>query len=86
MFWPIATSDDGYGIAILERAFLLLGFEDCNDGILESGYEKVASSIRTLLGNCRTVRGRANSVVPRTSNMIRQTMSLAGFMARLCSS
>ena len=42
VFWPIATSDDDYGIAILERAFLSLGFEDCNDGILESGYEKVA--------------------------------------------
>jgi hypothetical protein len=42
VFWPAATPDDEYGIGILERAFLSLGFEDCSDGSLELGYEKVA--------------------------------------------
>ncbi len=42
VYWPIATSDDDYGIGILEQAFLSLGFDECNDSTLESGYEKVA--------------------------------------------
>jgi hypothetical protein len=40
--WPIATTGDDYGIGVLEQAFLSLGFEDCSDTTLESGYEKVA--------------------------------------------
>ena len=40
--WPVAVPNDEYGIGILERAFLSLGFEDCNDGSLESEFEKVA--------------------------------------------
>ena len=40
--WPIAASDDDYGIGILEQAFLALGFEDCNDSTLELGYVKGA--------------------------------------------
>ncbi len=40
--WPIVTIHDDYGIGVLEQAFLTLGFEDCGDSALESGYEKVA--------------------------------------------
>ncbi len=40
--WPIATAEYDYGIGILEQSFLSLGFEDCHDGSLEPGYEKVA--------------------------------------------
>jgi hypothetical protein len=46
--WPIATPDDDYGIGTLEQAFLSLGFEDCDDGSLESDYEKVALYGTTL--------------------------------------
>jgi hypothetical protein len=40
--WPIATSEDDYGIGVLEQAFVSLGFEDCDDGSVEPGYDKVA--------------------------------------------
>jgi len=46
--WPIATPEDDYGIGILEQAFLSLGFENCDDGNLESDYEKVVLYGATL--------------------------------------
>jgi hypothetical protein len=46
--WPVVTADDDYGIGILEQAFVSLGFQDCNDGIFESGFEKVALYGSTL--------------------------------------
>ncbi len=42
VYWPIATAIDDYGIAALKQAFLALGFQDCDDGSLESGHEKLA--------------------------------------------
>src|SRR4051794_7557364 len=41
-YWPTATAPDDYGIGVLQQAYLSLGFEDCEDGLLEVGYEKVA--------------------------------------------
>ena len=42
VYWPVASSEDDYGIGALERAFLSLGFEDCDNSGLESDCEKVA--------------------------------------------
>ncbi len=42
VFWPIDTSWDEHGIADLELAFKSLKYEDCPDGSLEPGFEKVA--------------------------------------------
>ena len=42
VFWPVDASRDEHGIAALENAFKSLGFVECADGTLESGFEKVA--------------------------------------------
>ena len=42
IFWPLEVSRDEYGICALEEAFKSLGFAECSDGTLESGFEKVA--------------------------------------------
>jgi hypothetical protein len=41
-YWPIESPPGDYGIGILERAFMALGFQDCVDGSLEDGFAKVA--------------------------------------------
>ena len=42
IYWPDQTSQNDYGIGALERAFKVLGYEECDDERLESGFEKVA--------------------------------------------
>src|SRR5205807_1430652 len=42
VYWPVDLSADEAGLAALEHAFLILGYEECADGSLEPGYEKVA--------------------------------------------
>ena len=43
MFWPASPPVEDFGIGVLERAFMELGFVDCSlDDALEPGYEKVA--------------------------------------------
>ncbi|MBV9122139.1 MAG: hypothetical protein JO112_02105 [Planctomycetes bacterium] len=42
VFWPVELAADDHGIGALEQAFLQLGFQDCPDGSLEVGFEKVA--------------------------------------------
>jgi hypothetical protein len=42
VFWPIEPHPDDYGLEILVQAFVSLGFEQCDDGAFENGYEKVA--------------------------------------------
>lgn len=42
VFWPVESSRDDHGIGALERAFEALGYEECPDGSLEPGFEKVA--------------------------------------------
>lgn len=42
-YWPVtALHEDNDDIAALKRAFAALGFEDCADGELEVGFQKVA--------------------------------------------
>ncbi len=41
-YWPVETSPDDHGIGTLQRAFEALGYEECPDGDLESGFQKVA--------------------------------------------
>lgn len=41
-FWPISSPPGEYGLWVLEQAFEKLGFEQCADGRLEAGFEKVA--------------------------------------------
>lgn len=41
-YWPVEVPPDDYGIAVLDLAFKALGFEECRDGGLEAGFEKVA--------------------------------------------
>jgi hypothetical protein len=42
IYWPTQAAHGDYGIGILAQAFVELGFEDCIDGSLEEGFEKVA--------------------------------------------
>lgn len=43
LFWPVEiTGEPDYGIASLETAFQSLGYLECSDDTLESGFEKVA--------------------------------------------
>ena len=42
VYWPVPVSPMEYGIGILEHALRSLGYEDCDDGALEPGFEKVA--------------------------------------------
>lgn len=41
-YWPTPTPPEDYGIGVLVQAFASLGFEECADALLESGFEKVA--------------------------------------------
>lgn len=41
-FWPIPTSPHDCGIGNLEQALASIGYEPCQDGSLESGFQKVA--------------------------------------------
>jgi hypothetical protein len=42
LYWPVSVPQDEYGIAVLEQAFATLGYEECADGAMETGYVKVA--------------------------------------------
>lgn len=42
VYWPEPIDPFDCGLEVLRRAFRLLGYEDCPDGTLEAGYEKVA--------------------------------------------
>lgn len=42
LHWPVQATEGDYGIGVLEQAFFELGFEGCDDGILEVEHEKVA--------------------------------------------
>jgi hypothetical protein len=42
LFWPTTVADDDFGIGVLEQAYRNLGYEECADGDLESGFEKAA--------------------------------------------
>jgi hypothetical protein len=49
VYWPTKSQSDDYGLGILVEAFRSLGFEECDDGTLENGYEKVALYGSTFL-------------------------------------
>jgi len=40
--WPVNSSRNDHGIGNLVEAFLALGYEECENGTLEDGFEKVA--------------------------------------------
>lgn len=42
LYWPVEVSPDDYGVSVLIRAFQSLGYETCEDGNQELGFEKVA--------------------------------------------
>jgi hypothetical protein len=42
IYWPIANAPDDYSPGVLERVFIFLGYVECADGSLETGFEKVA--------------------------------------------
>lgn len=42
VYWPVESSRDDYGIGNLVEAFRSLGFEECDSGTLEAGFEKLA--------------------------------------------
>ncbi len=79
MFWPIDSPRDDHGIGVLVLAFKKLGFEECDDGELEDGFEKVAlygsalmytHAARQLL----MASGQASLVKSRTLRTRRQTL------------
>ncbi len=49
VYWPVEAIRDEYEIATLKAAFAALGYRECSDGSLESGYEKVALFGTTFL-------------------------------------
>ena len=42
VFWPVDSSRDDHGIGNVVEAFRSLGYEECDDGTLEAGFEKLA--------------------------------------------
>ncbi len=42
VYWPAEVPLGDYGVGVLIRAFQSLGYEACEDGRLEPGFEKVA--------------------------------------------
>ena len=42
VYWPVETSPDDCGLDALIEAFRSLGFEECDEGHPEEGFEKVA--------------------------------------------
>jgi hypothetical protein len=42
VYWPVESSRDDHGIGNLVQAFRSLGFEECDNGSLEVGFEKLA--------------------------------------------
>lgn len=41
-YWPVDQPKDEFGIGALILAFAELGYEECENGVLENGFEKVA--------------------------------------------
>ena len=65
VFWPVDSSRDDHGIGNVVEAFRSLGYEECDDGTLEAGFEKLAlygsAMMYTHAGaSCRTESGRAS--------------------------
>jgi hypothetical protein len=42
VFWPAGLAPDDFSVQGLKNAFQALGFEPCEDGTLEPGFERVA--------------------------------------------
>ena len=42
MFWPVRSSRDDHGVGNVVEAFRSLGYEECDDGTQEEGFEKLA--------------------------------------------
>jgi len=42
VYWPIDSNLEDHGIGNLVAAFKSLGFQECEDGTLEEGFEKLA--------------------------------------------
>ena len=49
VLWPLESSRDDHGIGALVLAFKEIGFEECDDGTLESGFEKLAIYVSALM-------------------------------------
>jgi hypothetical protein len=42
MFWPVRSSRDDHGVGNVVEAFRSLGYEECDDGTQQEGFEKLA--------------------------------------------
>ena len=42
MFWPVDSSREDHGVGNVVEAFRSLGYEECDDGAQEEGFEKLA--------------------------------------------
>jgi hypothetical protein len=42
LYWPVPAPENDYGISVLQKAFAALGYQACDDGRAEAGYDKVA--------------------------------------------
>ena len=42
VFWPVDSSREDHGIGNVVEAFRSLGYEECDDGAQEEGFEKLA--------------------------------------------
>jgi len=48
-YWPVGSLREDYGIGNVIAAFESLGYEECDDGALEDGFEKLALYGTTLM-------------------------------------
>jgi hypothetical protein len=43
IYWPCDSSPGNFGATILEQAFVAMGYEKCDNGRMEIGFEKLAA-------------------------------------------
>ncbi len=87
--WPTESDPNDAGLAILAEAFRSLGFEECKNDSLESGFEKVALYGSNGFLSTHAARqlpdgknGRANWGVRKTLNTTLQMTWQVGSMER----